>query len=690
MMFGCMDFWGLTRAARIGAAWVVFFSAVHAPLAAVVLFDDFTYANGSLVTNSAFLWTAHSGTTGQTQVVANRVQLSQSQSEDLARSLTNSPYTSGSLYARFTVNFSALPNGAGTYFAHFKDAGTLGFRAKVFATTSGAAADRFRLGVANAANTPAAIVPVDLALGSNYSVVLRYTVATPATTLWINPTDEPATANRADATDAATASGLTAFALRQSGSSPGMGVLMFDDLIVATSFAEVSPPRSNIPPAVVLQPQSQAVVEGNDVTFVVLAAGTEPLCYQWRFNGTQLAGATVSALTLTNITPAQAGAYSVTITNLAGITNSEPAFLTVSPPPVADGVAFRLVTYNSHGAMIEDWSTNAAQVQAIGRQLRYLRPDIVTFQEIPYTNTWQMPGFVAAYLPGYALATNSGTDGFIRSVIASRFPITRSQKWLDGVSLSGFGYDGSFTRDLFEAQIAVPDFPQPLHVFTTHLKSGQGADDSARRAAEANAISNFFVTGFLTTNRLRPYLLTGDLNEDVARPPASAPRTIERLTSAPTGLRLTTPVNPGTGSELTFSIRAADLTKRYDYVLPCALLFSNVASSQVFRSDWLTNPPPPLLAGDSQTASDHLPVLMVFNNPYTKPFRLLSLTTSSSGAALTWEAVPGQPYCVEVSSNLSVWSAFLTNLLTTNHSLTLTAAAGEIPCFFRVRRVGSR
>lgn len=680
----------LTRATTIGATCLALFSAVPALPAAVLLADTFTYTNGSLVTNSAFLWTAHSGATGQTQVVANRVQLSQNQSEDLARALDGSPHTGGNLYASFTVNFSALPNGAGTYFAHFKDAGTLGFRAKVFATTSGAAADRFRLGVANAANAPAAIAPVDLALGSNYSVVLRYTAATPATTLWINPTDETATANRADATDAATASGLTAFALRQSGSSPGMGVLMFDDLIVATSFAEVSPPRSNIPPAIVLQPQSQAVVEGNDVTFAVLAAGTEPLCYQWRFNGTQLAGATVSALTLTNITLTQAGAYSVTITNLAGITNSEPAFLTVSPPPVADAVAFRLVTYNSHGAMIEDWSTNAAQVQAIGRQLQYLQPDIVTFQEIPYTNTWQMSGFVAAYLPGYALATNSGTDGFIRSVIASRFPITRSQKWLDGVSLSGFGYDGSFTRDLFEAQIAVPAFPQPLHVFTTHLKSGQGADDSARRAAEANAISNFFVTGFLTTNRLRPYLLTGDLNEDVARPPASAPRTIERLTSTPTGLRLTTPVNPGTGSELTFSIRAADLTKRYDYVLPCVLLFSNVASSQVFRSDWLTNPPPPLLAGDSQTASDHLPVLMVFNNPYTKPFRLLSLTTSSSGAALTWEAVPGQPYCVEVSSNLIVWSAFLTNLLATNHSLTLTTGAGEVPCFFRVRRVGSR
>jgi endonuclease/exonuclease/phosphatase family metal-dependent hydrolase len=616
------------------------------------------------------------------------VQLSQSQSEDLARALTNQPHTGGYLYASFRVNFSALPNGAGTYFAHFKDPGTLSFRAKVFATTSGAVTGRLRLGAANAANTPAAVAPMDLTLGSNYTVVLRYAVATPATTLWINPASEASTANRADAADAATTPGLTAFALRQSGSSPGMGVLTFDDLIVATSFAEVSPPLSNVPPAIAVQPASQAVVEGSNATFAVTATGTEPLHYAWQFNGTNVAGATGSAFVLTNVTPVRAGVYSVTITNLAGITNSEPAILTVNPRPPPAVIGFSLLTYNTHGALIEDWSTNAAQVQAIGRQLQHLQPDIVTFQEIPYTNTWQMPNWVAAYLPGYALATNSGTDGFIRSVIASRFPITRSQKWLDGVSLSSFGYDGNFTRDLFEAQIAVPDFPQPLHVFTTHLKSGQGTDDSARRAAEANAISNFFVTGFLTTNGLHPYLLTGDLNEDIARPPSSAPRTLERLTSAPTGLRLTTPLNPWTGSEMTFSIRAADLTKRYDYVLPCALLVSNVASSQVFRTDLLTNPPPPLLAGDSETASDHLPVQVVFNNPYDKPFRLASLNPVGPGVALTWESVPGQPYFVEVSSNLSAWSSFASDLLATNHSLTLTAAAGEVPCFFRVCRIG--
>ena len=115
-----------------------------------------------------------------------------------------------------------------------------------------------------------------------------------------------------------------------------------------------------------------------------------------------------------------------------------------------------LMTWNVSGNGAADWSTNATQVQAIGRQVAALNPDIITFNEIPRSKTYEMTNFVNVWLPGYYLATNSGTDNFIRSVIASRYPITRSQSWLSRSDLSGFGYDGVFTRDLFEAEIALP------------------------------------------------------------------------------------------------------------------------------------------------------------------------------------------------------------------------------------------
>ena len=348
-----------------------------------------------------------------------------------------------------------------------------------------------------------------------------------------------------------------------------------------------------------------------------------------------------------------------------------------------------VLTYNASGNGTTNWSTNTAQVQAIGHEVDFLQPDIITFQEIPYTNTWQMTNFVAAFLPGYALATNSGTDGYLRSAILSRFPIARSQKWLDGVSLTNFGFDGSFTRDLFEAEINVPGFEQPLHVFTTHLKSGQDATSSARHAAEARAISNWIVTSFLPTKAARPYLLTGDMNEAIARPSTAGATTLPTLTSAPTGLRLTTPTNPATGSELTISTRTG-FTKRYDYLLPSRLLFSNSSSSQVFRTDKLANPPPPLLTNDSATASDHAPVLMVFKNPYNTPFRLLSLAQTNQSVTLRWESGPNRQYRVEASSNLTLansWNTAASNLTATGAVYSFSTNVSGSPKYFRVYRV---
>ena len=65
------------------------------------------------------------------------------------------------------------------------------------------------------------------------------------------------------------------------------------------------------------QPQDATVAAGNPVTFEVAAAGEE-LTYQWQFNGQPITGATNATLTLNNVTTAQAGNYTVVITNSAG------------------------------------------------------------------------------------------------------------------------------------------------------------------------------------------------------------------------------------------------------------------------------------------------------------------------------------------------------------------------------------
>jgi hypothetical protein len=89
-------------------------------------------------------------------------------------------------------------------------------------------------------------------------------------------------------------------------------------------------------PFILLQPQGQIIPSGGTVDFRVFRAGTAPMAYQWRFNGTNLPGATTSSLSLTNVQVSDAGNYSVVLSNSAGKLTSSNAFLTVAvPPPLA-------------------------------------------------------------------------------------------------------------------------------------------------------------------------------------------------------------------------------------------------------------------------------------------------------------------------------------------------------------------
>jgi len=91
----------------------------------------------------------------------------------------------------------------------------------------------------------------------------------------------------------------------------------------------------NLSPVITMDPQSQTVMVGSDVTFTVEAGGNAPLSYQWYFNGTTaLTGETNTSLTLTSVQPAQAGSYSVVVTNVAGSATSADAVLTVNVPPI--------------------------------------------------------------------------------------------------------------------------------------------------------------------------------------------------------------------------------------------------------------------------------------------------------------------------------------------------------------------
>jgi uncharacterized repeat protein (TIGR03803 family) len=97
------------------------------------------------------------------------------------------------------------------------------------------------------------------------------------------------------------------------------------------------------PPGIATQPASQTVVAGMTASFTVAAFGDQPLSYQWQENGTNLAdggvisGSATSTLTLSSVTLASAGTYSVMVSNAIRVVSSANAVLTVLPvtPPGA-------------------------------------------------------------------------------------------------------------------------------------------------------------------------------------------------------------------------------------------------------------------------------------------------------------------------------------------------------------------
>lgn len=91
-------------------------------------------------------------------------------------------------------------------------------------------------------------------------------------------------------------------------------------------------------PVIISQPTGQSITNGTGIVLSVGATGTG-LTYQWKFNGTNIPNANAPTLTLTNLSAAAAGRYTVEVSNAGGTVASIPADLTYFGDP-----QFMLVT----------------------------------------------------------------------------------------------------------------------------------------------------------------------------------------------------------------------------------------------------------------------------------------------------------------------------------------------------------
>ena len=82
-----------------------------------------------------------------------------------------------------------------------------------------------------------------------------------------------------------------------------------------------------VKPAITTQPVSQVVATGQTASFSVAATGTEPLAYQWKKDGSDIAGATSSTYKPVSSGELNGAKFSVVVTNSAGTVTSNEAVL---------------------------------------------------------------------------------------------------------------------------------------------------------------------------------------------------------------------------------------------------------------------------------------------------------------------------------------------------------------------------
>jgi hypothetical protein len=113
----------------------------------------------------------------------------------------------------------------------------------------------------------------------------------------------------------------------------------------------------NLPPFITIPPVSATNYVSLPVTLSVNAAGTVPLSYQWNFVGTgPIAGATGNSFTIPSLTYANAGLYTVGITNtltggvVTGLVSAPVTIAVLAPPtnpPAISGLVMHLTFDNT-------------------------------------------------------------------------------------------------------------------------------------------------------------------------------------------------------------------------------------------------------------------------------------------------------------------------------------------------------
>ncbi|HLP76591.1 MAG TPA: immunoglobulin domain-containing protein, partial [Candidatus Paceibacterota bacterium] len=140
------------------------------------------------------------------------------------------------------------------------------------------------------------------------------------------------------------------------------------NVLTITLVAGAAPPT---PPSITTQPVSVTTTQGLSATFSVTATGTAPLSYQWRFNNANLSGKTASSLTFNPVSTANAGNYSVVVSNSGGSVTSSVVSLTVVVPVTPPSITSQPTSLVTTQGLSASFSVGASGTAPLSYQWRF-------------------------------------------------------------------------------------------------------------------------------------------------------------------------------------------------------------------------------------------------------------------------------------------------------------------------------
>ena len=453
------------------------------------------------------------------------------------------------------------------------------------------------------------------------------------------------------------------------------------DMDTAIASAAIGTPA----PIIVTPPGSRSVDQGTNVTLAVSAVGAVPLSYQWLLNGTNLAGATRSAVALTNCQPGQSGGYSVTVANLYGRATSSVGTLTVNATlPMAtvyyDGLAGNSAAnwslFAGSDNNVADYALNWAYDYSTNRYT-FNGVALIT-PPAPATTNGLARALKVAVNKNDAIAAAAGISLYPKNLSRMGDYVLRFDLWMNyngnagggtgSTEFATFGLNHTGTEVNWGAGTAGASDGLWFAV------SGEGGATSDYRAYVGNPGGNPGQLSFLASGLAANGALSDDAGEAFYR--ALLPTGGYETAGSP-GKHWVAVELSQLGGVITWRINGTVVAQR-----PNTSAFTAgdimIGYMDIFPS--LANP-----AADNYALFANVRVLI----PVTAPSVVIvppSVTAGGGSVQLLIQGQPGVTYGLETSTNLRDW--FLrTTVQATNESFIL---AGDIPAggaqgFYRVR-----